>query len=192
MRFFKYISLPAPMKLYSARIKATYYSPAAAPPGTALSVYAALYNCKSKDPVDTIDMTGGNPDELPIFNLVDYSSDTYSPTYFDSSAASPSLSVIPSNWGSFYFTKEPMLIPGNDYYLCFTVTGASAASAGFWSDSSGPIISASGGNGWARIETGTPEIRPPLTVSPTARGFATPAVILNSKHGIHRSGYRIG
>lgn len=185
---FKYISVPAPMRLYCLRILATNY--AAGYPGSVATIGAALYKPTDPAPGDGVDMSGSATGKGPQLKLVEASSNIYSADSYDSTAGAPTVpGGLPSTWGVFYFADEPLLLPGNDYYLGFSTYGG-AGTFGFWTDSfNGSNLNS---NGWYSSSGAVPATNAfPLDIEPTERGLPTPACILQSKRGMKRSGYRI-
>lgn len=185
---FKYITVPAPIKLYCLRILATNY--AAGYPASVSTVGAALFKPIAPPPTDGTSMAGSATGTGPELELIEESGSIYSADSYDSTAGAPTVPLgLPSTWGVFYFEKEPLLLPGNDYYLGFS-TYAGAGTFGFWTDSfNGSNLNS---NGWYSSSGVVPSTNAfTRYAKPTERGLPTPACILQSKHGMKRSGYRI-
>lgn len=185
---FKYISVPAPMRLYCLRIMATNY--AAGYPGSVTTIGAALFKPTSPVPSDGTDMSSSATGEGPQLELIEASDNLYSAASYDSTSADPTFPLgLPNTWGVLYFANEPMLLPGNDYYLGFS-TYAGAGTFGFWTDSfNGSNLNS---NGWHSASGAVPSTNAfPKNIEATERGLPTPACILQSRHGMKRSGYRI-
>lgn len=180
---FRYISVPAPLRLYAVKILATNFAPGL--PGSVASVGAALYKPLDPVPADGVDMSGAATGLGPELNLIEASTVLYSASSFDSTAGDPAVpGGVPTSWGTFYFPSEPLLLPGNDYYLCFSVYGG-AGTFCFWTDSANP-------SGWYTQAGSVPADNSfPKNISPLGRGAGAPACVLQSKHGLKRTGYRI-
>lgn len=197
---FKYITVPAPIKLYTLRILATNY--AVGYPGSVTTIGAALYKPTSPVPSDNADMSGSATGNGPQLELIEESPTIYSADSYDSTGGTATADGgvtsggpptvpggLPSTWGVFYFTNEPLLLPGNDYYLGFSTYGG-AGTFGFWTDNAnGSVLNS---NGWYSSSGAVPSTNAFLKdIKPSERGLPTPACILQSKHGCKRSGYRI-
>lgn len=185
---FKYITVPAPIKLYCLRMLATNY--AAGYPGSVATIGAALFKPTDPVPGDGTDMSSAATGTGPQLELIETARNTYSADSYDSTAGAPTVPVgLPSTWGIFYFDNEPILLPGNDYYLGFSTYGG-AGTFGFWTDNfNGSVLNS---NGWYSSSGAVPATNAfPKNIEPTERGLPTPACILQSKRGMKRSGYRI-
>lgn len=183
---FKYIQVPLPIKLYAVRILATNYAPGY--PATVSTIGVALYKPITPVPGDGVDMGSAATGTGPRLELI-ASSDTIYSADSANTAAAKLPDNLPTTWGLLYFETEPLLLPGNDYYLAFS-TYAGDGTFGFWTDcTSGSNTNA---NGWHSAADTVPSDNSfPKYIEPTERGLPTPACHLHSRHGLKRTGYRI-
>jgi len=184
---FRYVSVPAPLKLYMLRMRAVFYAAAGVPPGTNMSVKAALYHTRTADPGQGADILGSglSNDAALEFELISEAKQTYSPNYYDSTAGAPPTSDSVNSSGVFYFDEEPVLLPGNDYYICCLSSGGTGATTAYWSDAVQPSLVITAAHCWYALPESTAF---PKRISSNNRGAAGPAIVLNSRHGIYKSG----
>jgi hypothetical protein len=170
------------MRLYRLNLGALNYTSPGTP--TAATLTVGIYTADSQPPNVEEAITTWMP-RFVKYAVADATDGALAVTYASAPVYGTDMSTVFPTTSSFTFSKRPTLLPGREYFVAISVSGGTGT-FGFWTDSFGGYNSQAGGFEARGVGTTLLE---KLTANYRAR--PTPAVMLNSKTGLYRSGYNL-